>query len=149
MRSKSGICTAVFLKVVVLVLGAGSTETCVTAGPVLTDKEGKPIWLTTDELIERSTHCVAPKMPPLLRQARFEGQVLVDVLVNEKGKVGCAKLISGHPLLACAAIDAAKEWTFHPKKQGEKEVSFYGRLSFHFSISGPSKSENRCIEAHF
>jgi TonB family protein len=122
---------------------------CVAAGHVLTDKEGKLVWLTTDELIESSTLCVAPKLPPLLRQARFEGQVLVDVLVNEKGKVICAKLISGHPLLASSAIDAATQWTFHPKKQGEKEVSFYGHLSFHFSTSGSSKSENRCIEAHF
>lgn len=79
---------------------------------------------------------------------RLEGQVLVEILVDEKGKVSCARVVSGHPLLVASAIDAAKDWTFRPVKQDGKKVSFYGHLSFHFSTGQISK-KNPCTVAHW
>jgi TonB family protein len=113
------------------------------------DKTGKPIWLDTNALLKNATHCVAPQMPALARQARIEGQVLVDILVDREGKVACVHLIQGHPLLAASAIDAAKDWTFGPRKQKGREVSFYGHLRFHFSTGQTAKSENPCTVAHW
>jgi TonB family protein len=116
---------------------AASLGSCTNEGPVLTDSGGEPIWLSTTALLKNATHCIAPQMPALFRQARIEGLVLVDILVDEKGQVACAQLISGHPLVAGSAIDAAKDWTFRPKKQRGRAVSFYGHLRFHFS-TGPT-----------
>jgi len=108
-----------------------STEFCKSDGPLLTDTDGKPIWLNTDALIKSAVHCVAPQWPAFARQAaRIEGQVLVDILVGQDGRVVCVHLINGHPLLASSAIDAARNWVFKPKKLKEKSVSFYGHLSF-------------------
>lgn len=90
-----------------------------------------------------------PKCPPLLRAAQFQAQVLLDLLVDEKGKVTCIRVVSGHPMVTAPAIDAAKKWTFHPKKQGGKNVSFYGHLQFHFSTGEISESENPCTVAHW
>src|SRR5262249_9585771 len=124
-------------------------DLCKPEGPMLTDKAGTPIWVDTDTLVKRARHCVGPKMPALFRQSRIEGQVLVDILVNERGKVECAQLIHGHPLLVGAAIDAAKDWTFRPMKQRGRAVSFYGHLQFHFSTGGYAKGESSCTVAHF
>jgi TonB family protein len=124
-------------------------ELCKPDGPVLTDKAGTPTWLATEALLKISTHCVAPKMPALGRQARIEGQVLVDILVDQRGKVACVQLMHGHPMMASSAINAAKDWTFKPQKQENQMVSFYGHLSFHFSTAGYSKDENRCVVAHY
>jgi len=73
----------------------------------------------------------------------------VDILVNDKGKVWCVRLVSGHPMLASSAINAAKEWTFQPKRQEGKTVWFYGHLGFHFSTDKTNKDENPCTVAHW
>jgi TonB family protein len=128
---------------------SASLGSCTNDGPLLTGNDGKPIWLSTNALLKNATHCIAPEMPALFRQARIEGLVFVDILVDEKGRVACAQLISGHPLLAGSAIDAAKNWTFRPKKQRGRAVSFYGHLRFHFSTGPTSKSEDPCTVAHW
>jgi TonB family protein len=125
-----------------------SLGSCTSHGPLLTGNDGQPVWLNTKLLIKNSTHCNAPQMPALYRQARIEGLVLVDILVDEKGQVACARLVSGHPLLAGSAIDAARNWTFQPKKRRGRAVSFYGHLRFHFSLGPASKSESPCTVAH-
>jgi len=123
---------------------ADSKDLCTTDQPLYADQDGKPIWLDTDSLLKSATHCTAPKLPALARQARIEGYVFVDILVNDTGKVWCARLVSGHPLLASSAINAAKDWTFRPMKQEGKAVWFYGHLRFHFSSGEIKKDENPC-----
>lgn len=119
-----------------------SKPLCTTEQPLYADRDGKPIWLNTDSLLKSATHCKAPKMPAFARQARIEGNVSVDILVNDKGTVSCAKLVSGHPLLASSAINAASDWKFRPKKRDGKAVWFYGHLRFYFSTEGTKKNEN-------
>jgi TonB family protein len=118
-------------------------------GPLLADKAGRPIWFDTETLLKSATHCVAPQMPALARQARIDGFVLLDILVDGKGKVACVQLVHGHPVLAGSAIDAAKEWTFRGRKQKRREVSFYGHLRFHFTTGQTAKNENPCTVAHW
>lgn len=130
-------------------IASAAQAPCKFVGPVLMDKDGNPIWLETEALIKQATHCVAPQMPPLLRQAELDGQLLFDILVDEKGRVACVELVHGHPLLAGSAINAAKDWTFRPKKQRGKSVSFYGHLAFHFTTGTVSKNENSCTVAHW
>ena len=126
-----------------------SRALCTTDQPLYTGTDGKPIWLDTDSLLKDSTHCSGPERPALDRGARIEGYVSVDILVNDKGRVWCARLISGHPMLASSAINAAKDWTFRPKNQNEKAVWFYGHLRFHFSTGEIKKDENPCTVAHW
>jgi TonB family protein len=124
-------------------------ESCKADGPLLTDKAGKPTWLNTKALVKRANHCVAPRMPTFARQARIEGQVLVDILVDQQGKVACVQLIHGHPMLAGSAIEAAKDWTFRPMKKSRQAVSFYGHLGFYFSTGQIAKGESPCTVAHW
>lgn len=124
-----------------------SRASCATQQPVYADRDGKPIWSETDSLVKRATHCTAPKMPALLRQAELEGYVSVDILVNDTGEVSCVRLVSGHPMLASSAINAAKDWTFRPMKQDGKAVWFYGHLRFLFSTGETKKDENPCTVA--
>jgi TonB family protein len=126
-----------------------SMSACKVEGPVFVGKSGKAVWLDNGALLKRATHCSSPLLPAMARQARIEGQVLVDILVDRKGKVACARLIVGHPLLAGSAIDAAKDWTFRPMKQNGKVVSFYGHLHFQFSTEQKPKGENPCTVAHW
>jgi TonB family protein len=146
---RRSFCLLLLIGVLLLTNISDAVDSCKCDGPLLTDKDGKPIWLDTNDLIKGAAHCVAPQMPPLTRQAEIDGYVSVDILVDEKGQVVCVRRIKGHPMLAVSAIDAAKSWVFRPKRQNGKGVSFYGQLRFHFSTGPTAKNENPCTVAHW
>src|SRR6202034_591972 len=53
---------------------------------------------------------VNPNYPPLARQARIQGVVLLQAQISKDGRIENLQLISGHPMLAPAAIEAVKQW---------------------------------------
>src|SRR5271165_3911762 len=55
---------------------------------------------------------VDPIYPPLARQARIQGTVVLRVILSKTGEVEHVELISGHPMLAPAAIEAVKQWKY-------------------------------------
>jgi TonB family protein len=65
---------------------------------------------------------VEPVYPPLAQSARVIGTVVLDVLIAVDGRVASVTLSEGHPLLAPAAIDAVKQWTYKPITVGGKPV---------------------------
>jgi len=74
---------------------------------------------------------------------------VVGVLVNRDGQVGCVKAISGHPLLIGPTMNTAAKWTFKPYSRHGSPVSFYGRLSFHYSTSTSAEQPRGCMEARW
>jgi len=77
---------------------------------------------------------VQPPYPPVAKAARAEGAVQIQVLVSETGEVIEASVISGHPLLRDAALQAARQWVFRPTELGGKAVKVQGILTFNFTI---------------
>jgi TonB family protein len=57
---------------------------------------------------------VAPNYPPLARQARIEGTVFLRADIDKDGNVEKMDLISGHPMLSPAAVEAVKQWKYEP-----------------------------------
>lgn len=55
---------------------------------------------------------VDPIYPPLALQARIQGIVVLEVLINNEGRVENLRVVTGHPLLLTAAVDAVKQWVF-------------------------------------
>jgi protein TonB len=49
---------------------------------------------------------VQPNYPPLARQARIQGDVILQAEISKEGAIENLRVISGHPMLAPAAIDA-------------------------------------------
>jgi len=60
-----------------------------------------------------------PVYPEAARQAGVFGEVVVEVIVDERGRVLKAKALSGHILLRQAAETAARFWKFRPTTNGE------------------------------
>ena len=73
---------------------------------------------------------VAPKYPTLTLEGRVSGVVTVRVTIDRSGVVKSAKVIEGHPMLAEAASDAARQWTFQNGTSDKREVT----LKFSFVI---------------
>lgn len=77
---------------------------------------------------------VQPSYSPVARAAGAQGEVLVEVVVNEQGDVESARAISGHPLLQQSAVDAARQWQFKPSQFEGKPVKVKGSIAFMFSM---------------
>lgn len=84
---------------------------------------------------------VAPIYPPLARQARIQGTVVLGIVINKDGEVRDVQLVSGHPLLSPAAIEAVKQWRYRPYVSDDKavEVETVVRVGFKMA-DGPETS---------
>lgn len=65
----------------------------------------------------------APEYPALARQARIQGQVEVDAVLDEQGNVIEMKVVSGPPLLYRAALDALKKWKYQPTYLNDQPIA--------------------------
>jgi TonB family protein len=79
---------------------------------------------------------VDPIYPPVARQARITGTVLLKALINQIGDVESLSLISGHPLLVPAAMDAVKQWKYRPYLLNGKAVNVETQIAVNFALSG-------------
>ena len=73
--------------------------------------------------------------PPIAVAARASGKVLVQIVINEEGKVIAAQSISGHPLLQAAAVRAARESTFNPYLLEGAPTKVMGTLTYKFVLN--------------
>jgi len=64
-----------------------------------------------------------PEYPTLARQARIQGQVQIDAILDEQGNVADMRVVSGPPLLHQAALDALKKWKYEPTYLNDRPIS--------------------------
>lgn len=55
-----------------------------------------------------------PVYPALARQGRIQGNVQLKAIISADGKIKTLTVVSGHPLLVDAALDAVRHWTYQP-----------------------------------
>ena len=65
---------------------------------------------------------IAPTYPVLAKRMNVEGKVKVAVTITADGRVKDARLVGGSPVLASAALDAARQWKFDPAPKDSTEV---------------------------
>jgi periplasmic protein TonB len=80
----------------------------------------------------RQTYSVAPEYPPLARQTRIYGTVVIDAVIDERGNVVQARVVSGHPLLISAALRAVQQWRYEPTSLNGQPVSVELQVQVHF-----------------
>jgi protein TonB len=79
---------------------------------------------------------VQPAYPPLARQARIQGTVILHAEISKDGTIQNLQLISGHAMLAPAAIDAVKQWRYKPYLLNGEPVAVETEVVVNFSLSG-------------
>jgi protein TonB len=79
---------------------------------------------------------VQPPYPPLARQARIQGQVILQAEISKDGTIENLRLVSGHPMLAPAAIEAVKQWRYKPYLLNGEPVAVETQVMVNFSLSG-------------
>ena len=79
---------------------------------------------------------IQPAYPPLARQARIQGSVLLQAEISKDGSIQNLRLISGHPMLAPAAIEAVKQWKYKPYILNGEPVEVETQITVNFTLAG-------------
>jgi protein TonB len=82
------------------------------------------------------TRKVNPNYPPLARQARIQGTVILQAEISITGDIQNLRLISGHPMLAPAAIEAVKQWKYKPYLLNGEPVEVETTVQVNFTLAG-------------
>ncbi len=75
-------------------------------------KPPKPIISRFDpgQVIRR----VEPLYPSIAHTARIQGSVVLHAIISREGTIERLQVVSGHPMLDKAALDAVSQWLFRP-----------------------------------
>jgi hypothetical protein len=112
-----------------LTFASGQSLPCEYSGPLFA-KNGSIVRFSSDTMKHRAMKR-AEVGGITLRQADFGRiEIVVDVLVDSKGEVICAKAINGHPIIRADVQNAVGQWTFRTVRQKGVPVAYLGRLRF-------------------
>jgi len=73
-----------------------------------------------------------PPFPEEAKVAKASGVVVVDIVIDEEGRVIWAKAIEGHDLLQAVSVSAACRARYSPMKVSGRAVKASGVLSYTF-----------------
>jgi TonB family protein len=86
---------------------------------------------------------VHPAYPSDAADLRIQGVVRITVVIGTNGRVESARLLSGHPLLAPAALQAVRKWVFEPTEVEGKPVRVVAPIEIPFNLD----AHGRPVEA--
>ena len=75
-----------------------------------------------------------PVYPEVAKRMRIQGNVTVQVLIDEQGRVVSAKAVSGSPFLLIEAQKAAMQARFSPTRLGDQPVKVSGVITYNFVL---------------
>jgi len=78
---------------------------------------------------------IEPSYPKLALSARVTGVVLVKAVINREGAITELQVVSGHPILVPAAIEAVKQWRYRPYLLNGDPVEVETYITVTFQIS--------------
>ena len=76
-----------------------------------------------------------PIYPPLAKQARISGVVHLAAIISKDGTIQHLEVISGHPLLVPAALEAVKQWVYQPTLLNGEPVEVQTQIDVNFTLS--------------
>ena len=77
-----------------------------------------------------------PAYPRMASKRGYQGIVMLNVLVDENGRVKDLKLFtsSGYRILDKAALSAVQNWVFEPGTKGKKKMAMWVRVPIRFEL---------------
>jgi protein TonB len=78
---------------------------------------------------------VLPTYPPLARTARIQGTVELQAIISKEGTIENLRLLSGHPMLSAAAIEAVRQWRYRPYILNNEPVEVETQITVNFFLS--------------
>jgi len=102
--------------------------------PDPTPAPAKSILKISEVLNSRAISLPRPPYPIVAKQIHLQGTVIVQVLIDESGKVLSAKAVSGNAILVPDAQRAALQARFSPTTINGQAVKVSGVISYNFQL---------------
>lgn len=92
-----------------------------------------PVRIGTDMTPPMKIKDVRPRYPDEAREARIEGEITLEGIIDPEGRVADARVVEGVAALNDAALDAVKQWQFKPTLLNGEPTSlvFTCTITFH------------------
>ncbi len=107
--------------------------------PPVTLEKPKPVAPTRIHVSEVSPgyliQKVQPTYPSLAIATRTEGEVRLEAIIGRDGSIQNLRLMSGHPMLAAAALAAVKQWRYRPHLLNGEPVEVETTVVVHFTLA--------------
>lgn len=82
---------------------------------------------------------VSPVYPPEAKAAHVQGVVVMHAIISKTGEIKDLQVISGHPLLTQAAMDAVRQWRYRPYLLQGVPVEVETTINVNFTFGAPAK----------
>lgn len=106
---------------------AGGPRTPIHVGPAVQERK----------LVRK----VEPVYPDEAKRARIQGTVRFTVIVGKDGAVQNVTVISGHPVLIKAALDALRQWRYQPTLLNGEPVEVVTQVEIPFSLTATAPGD--------
>jgi len=115
--------------------------------PCISNGQESSITVSKEEADAHLLKKVEPTYPPLAKAVSISGTVTLSIVISPDGKVSSTKVVSGHPILIQAALDAVKQWTYKPFESGGKPVE--AKTQVELLLGSKHSPEENQINAKF
>lgn len=95
----------------------------------------KPTFRTSNMLQGSLIRRVEPIYPPLARTARIQGAVVLEAVIGKDGTMQRLQVISGHPMLAPAAVEAVRQWRYRPYILNGEAIEVETQITVNFILN--------------
>lgn len=112
----------------------GIPSTVSTAVTPLQAAPKKPIRVGGRIKPPRQIAKTAPVYPILARQAKIQGEVVLDAVIDTEGNVVNVSVVSGHPLLMKEAINCVRQWKYEPTYLNDEPIAVQLIVKVSFEI---------------
>lgn len=79
---------------------------------------------------------VQPVYPAIAHQARIQGPVQLRAIISKAGTIENLTVVSGHPMLVSAAIEAVRQWRYRPYLLNHEPIEVETEITVNFVLSG-------------
>jgi len=94
----------------------------------------KPIVIGGQVIAAKLIYRLTPEYPPLARMARIQGTVRLEAIIGTDGAIRDLKVLSGHPLLVRAALEAVQRWRYQPTLLNGGAVEVLTEIDVNFKL---------------
>ena len=110
----------------------------ISSTPVAVPKVAAPTRVRVSQGVSQGLliHQVKPNYPPLARQARIQGSVVLQAVIAKDGSIQGLHVVSGHPMLTGAAVEAVKLWRYKPYFLNGEPVEVETVVTVNFTLAG-------------
>jgi periplasmic protein TonB len=80
---------------------------------------------------------VKPSYPHTAIIMRVQGAVILEAIIDREGLIENLKVLTGHPLLVPAALEAVQQWRYRPTLLNGQPVEVVTQVTVNFSLGAP------------